>query len=244
MIRILDKNTADKIAAGEVIDRPVSIVKELLENSLDADATDITVEIKNGGRTYIRVTDNGCGIETDQAELAFTRHATSKISSEEDLDAIHTLGFRGEALASICAVSRVELITKTAGSKTGRRVAAENSTIIESTATGCPEGTTVTVRDLFYNVPARRKFLKKDSSEALACSAVVEKIALSRPDLSVKFVSDGNLRFSTSGDGKLLNAVYAVLGRDFAHRLTEVCGKTNGIGVTGYNRFAVFVFSR
>ena len=165
MIRILDKTTADKIAAGEVIDRPVSIIKELLENSLDADASTITVEIKNGGKSYIRVTDNGCGIEGDQAELAFTRHATSKISAAEDLDAIHTLGFRGEALASICAVARAELITKTGGAKTGRKVSVEGSQVLENVATGCPDGTTVTVRDLFYNVPARQKFLASDSSE-------------------------------------------------------------------------------
>ena len=166
MIRILEKNIADKIAAGEVIDRPVSIIQGLLENSAwMQDASNITVEIKNGGKSYIRVTDNGCGIDGQQAELAFMRHATSKISSAEDLDAIHTLGFRGEALASICAVSRVELITKTADSKTGRKMVIEGSQVLENTAIGCPDGTTVTVRDLFYNVPARQKFLSSDNSE-------------------------------------------------------------------------------
>ena len=149
MIRVLDKNIADKIAAGEVIDRPVSIIKELIENSLDADASAITVEIKNGGKSYIRITDNGCGIEADQAELAFRRHATSKITCERDLDSIKTLGFRGEALASISAVSRVELITKTADSKAGRRVVIEGGEILENSSIGCPDGTTVTVRDLF-----------------------------------------------------------------------------------------------
>ena len=164
MIRVLDKSIADKIAAGEVIDRPVSIIKELLENSLDAGADSITVEIRNGGKSYIRVTDNGCGIESDQVEIAFRRHATSKISSEKDLDAIGTLGFRGEALASICAVSRVELITKTRDARTGQKALVDGSRIVENTATGCPDGTTVTVRDLFYNVPARRKFMGSDLS--------------------------------------------------------------------------------
>ncbi len=176
MIRVLDKSIADKIAAGEVIDRPVSIIKELLENSLDAGADSITVEIRNGGKTYIRVTDNGCGIESDQAEIAFRRHATSKISSAEDLDAIGTLGFRGEALASICAVSRVELITKTRDARTGQKVAVDGSQIIENTATGCPDGTTVTVRDLFYNVPARRKFMGSDSAETRRIVDMVSRI--------------------------------------------------------------------
>lgn len=234
MIRILDKNTADKIAAGEVIDRPVSIVKELLENSLDADATDITVEIKNGGRTYIRVTDNGCGIETDQAELAFTRHATSKISSEEDLDAIHTLGFRGEALASICAVSRVELITKTAGSKTGRRVAAENSTIIESTATGCPEGTTVTVRDLFYNVPARRKFLSSDSAETRRIIDMVSRIAVAYGDVRITMINGGKRVFSTRGNGNIYNNIVTVYGNDAGRDLIPVESSLSGYTLKGF----------
>ena len=234
MIRILDKNTADKIAAGEVIDRPVSIVKELLENSLDADATDITVEIKNGGRTYIRVTDNGCGIETDQAELAFTRHATSKISSEEDLDAIHTLGFRGEALASICAVSRVELITKTAGSKTGRRVAAENSMIIESTATGCPEGTTVTVRDLFYNVPARRKFLSSDSAETRRIIDMVSRIAVAYGDVRITMINGGKRVFSTRGNGNIYNNIVTVYGNDAGRDLIPVESSLSGYILKGF----------
>lgn len=234
MIRILDKNTADKIAAGEVIDRPVSIVKELLENSLDADATDITVEIKNGGRTYIRVTDNGCGIEADQAELAFTRHATSKISSEEDLDAIHTLGFRGEALASICAVSRVELITKTAGSKTGRRVAAENSMIIESTATGCPEGTTVTVRDLFYNVPARRKFLSSDSAETRRIFDMVSRIAVAYGDVRITMINGGKRVFSTRGNGNIYNNIVTVYGNDAGRDLIPVESSLSGYVLKGF----------
>ena len=179
MIKILEKSVADKIAAGEVIDRPVSIIKELLENSIDAAATAITVEIRNGGKSYIRVTDNGCGIPADEAELAFMRHATSKITSERDLDAIRTLGFRGEALASICAVARVELVTKTYDSKAGRKVVVEGSSTIENTAVGCPEGTTVTVRDLFYNVPARHKFLASDSAETRRIVDMVSRIALS-----------------------------------------------------------------
>ena len=183
MIKILDKRIADKIAAGEVIDRPVSIVKELVENAVDAGASSITVQIKDGGRTYIRVTDDGCGIPADEVETAFMRHATSKIATESDLDCIETLGFRGEALASICAVSRVELITKTADAKAGRRLVVEASQVLENTATGCPDGTTVTVRDLFFNVPARYKFLATDASEARKVIDFVSRIALSYPDI-------------------------------------------------------------
>ena len=165
-IRVLDKHVADKIAAGEVVDRPVSIVKELVENAIDAGADSIAVEIREGGKAYIRVTDNGCGIAADEVEIAFRRHATSKISTAQDLGSILTLGFRGEALASICAVSRVEVITKTADAKTGRRVIADGSEIAKNYPTGCPDGTTITVRDLFYNVPARYKFLASDGAEA------------------------------------------------------------------------------
>ena len=197
MIRVLDKSIADKIAAGEVIDRPVSIIKELLENSLDAGADSITVEIRNGGKAYIRVTDNGCGIESDQVEIAFRRHATSKISSEKDLDAIGTLGFRGEALASICAVSRVELITKTRDARTGQKVVVDGSRIVENTATGCPDGTTVTVRDLFYNVPARRKFMGSDSAETRRIVDMVSRISLAYVDVKITLINGNKTVFAT-----------------------------------------------
>ncbi len=234
MIRILDKSTADKIAAGEVIDRPVSIIKELLENSLDADASTITVEIKNGGKSYIRVTDNGCGIEGDQAELAFTRHATSKISAAEDLDAIHTLGFRGEALASICAVARAELITKTGGAKTGRKVSVEGSQVLENVATGCPDGTTVTVRDLFYNVPARQKFLASDSSETRRIVDMVSKLALAYGDVKITLINNGKRVFSTRGNGNIYNNIVTIYGNDAGKDLLPVEGNMSGYLLKGF----------
>lgn len=222
MIKVLDKHIADKIAAGEVIDRPVSIVKELVENALDAGATSVTVEIKDGGRTYIRVTDNGCGIPGEEAELAFTRHATSKIATEKDLDSIETLGFRGEALASICAVSRVELITKTADAKSGRRIVAESSQILDNTATGCPDGTTVTVRDLFFNVPARYKFLASDASEARKVIDFVSRIALSYPDVRFSMINGKNRVFTTSGKGNILANIINIYGKDIGTGLIPV----------------------
>ena len=185
MIRVLDKNVADKIAAGEVIDRPVSIVKELLENALDAGATQITAEIRGGGKEYIRITDDGCGIPAEETGLAFRRHATSKIETEQDLDSIRSLGFRGEALASICAVARVDMITKTADAHTGRHVVCEGSEILTDDPVGCPEGTTITVQDLFYNVPARKKFLGPDGAEARRIIDLVSRIALAYPDVHI-----------------------------------------------------------
>ena len=234
MIRVLEKNIADKIAAGEVIDRPVSIVKELVENSIDAGASSITVEIKNGGKSYIRVTDNGCGIEADEAETAFRRHATSKISSAEDLDAVSTLGFRGEALASICAVSRVEMTTCTKNSKTGRRIAAEGSDILENVATGCPEGTTVTVRDLFYNVPARRKFLSSDSSEARRITDMVSRIAMAYPDIRMSFINNGKNVFVTQGRGNILRNIISVYGSDTGRDLLPVDMSRDGLTLKGF----------
>ena len=222
MIKVLDKRIADKIAAGEVIDRPVSIVKELVENSLDAGASSVTVEIRDGGRTYIRVTDNGCGIPTEEAEMAFLRHATSKIATENDLDCIETLGFRGEALASICAVSRVELITKTADSKSGCRVVAEGSQIIDNKAIGCPDGTTVTVRDLFFNVPARYKFLASDASEARKVIDFVSRIALSYPDVRFSMINGKNRVFTTSGKGNILANIINIYGKDIGTGLIPV----------------------
>ena len=234
MIRILDKHVADKIAAGEVIDRPVSIIKELLENALDAGATNITVEIRNGGKSYIRVTDNGCGIPAEEAELAFQRHATSKISAAEDLDAIGTLGFRGEALASICAVARVELITKTSDSKLGRRLVVEGSSVLENTGTGCPEGTTVTVRDLFYNVPARLKFLASDSAETRRIVDMVSRIALSYGDVKFTLINGRNNVFSTRGNGNILNNIINIYGNDIAKDLLPVTGAKSGFVLKGF----------
>ena len=222
MIKILDKRIADKIAAGEVIDRPVSIVKELVENAVDAGASSITVQIKDGGRTYIRVTDDGCGIPADEVETAFMRHATSKIATESDLDCIETLGFRGEALASICAVSRVELITKTADAKAGRRLVVEASQVLENTATGCPDGTTVTVRDLFFNVPARYKFLATDASEARKVIDFVSRIALSYPDIRFSMINGSSRVFTTSGKGNILASIINIYGKDIGEGLIPV----------------------
>lgn len=234
MIKILDKNIADKIAAGEVIDRPVSIIKELVENSLDAGASSITVEIRNGGKTYIRVTDNGCGIPEDETELAFKRHATSKIASAEDLDSIATLGFRGEALASICAVSRVELITRPWSFRTGRKISAEGSEIIENTAVGCPEGTTVTVRDLFYNVPARRKFLSADNSEARRITDMVSRISLAHGHVKFSLINSGKKIFSTRGNGSTINDIISIYGSDAGQNLLAVSSSDSEYTVRGY----------
>lgn len=234
MIKILDKHVADKIAAGEVIDRPVSIIKELLENSIDAEASAITIEIKNGGKSYIRVTDNGCGIPSGEVELAFKRHATSKITAAEDLDAIGTLGFRGEALASICAVARVELITKTADSKTGRRVVIEGSNIVENSITGCPDGTTITVRDLFYNVPARKKFLASDSAETRRIVDMVSRIALSYGDVKFNLINGSTKVFSTRGNGNILNNIINIFGNDMGKDLLPVESRQGDFILKGF----------
>ncbi len=234
MIRILEKNVADKIAAGEVIDRPVSIVKELVENSLDAGAGSITVEIRNGGKTYLRVTDDGSGIPSDEAELAFRRHATSKISVEQDLDAIGTLGFRGEALASICAVSRTEMITKTRDAHTGRDLVIEGSELIRSRATGCPDGTTVTVQDLFYNVPARKKFLASDSAEARRIIDLMSRMALAYPDVRIRMINGKKNVFQTSGRGNILENILAIYGKDLQKDLLPVDASMNGCILRGF----------
>ena len=201
MIRVLEKDVADKIAAGEVVDRPLSIVKELVENSIDAGASAITIEIRKGGKEYIRVTDDGCGIPAEQVETAFLRHATSKISTAADIDAIETLGFRGEALASIAAVSRTEIITKTADSKTGIKMLVEGSYVKDKTVTGCPDGTTIVVSDLFYNTPARRKFMKSDAAESSAVIEFASQIALAYPQVKIRIINNGTLMFSTNGKG-------------------------------------------
>ena len=234
MIKILEKHIADKIAAGEVIDRPVSIVKELVENALDAEATSVTVEIRDGGRTYIRVTDNGFGIEEADVETAFRRHATSKISDVRDLDCIGTLGFRGEALASICAVSRTELITKTADSKSGRRVIVEASEVLENTAVGCPEGTTVTVLDLFFNVPARYKFLTSDASESRKIIDFVSRIALSYPDVRFSMINGKNRVFTTSGKGNILANIISIYGKDIGEGLIPVSASAGGFTLKAF----------
>ena len=233
-IRQLDPHVADLIAAGEVVERPASVVKELMENAIDAGASAVTVEIARGGMALIRVTDDGCGIPADQAHTAFLRHATSKISGERDLEAIHTLGFRGEALAAISAVSRVELLTRTQDEALGTSLTLEGGTAAAQEEAGCPQGTTMTVRDLFFNTPARLKFMKKDSAEGASVFAVVQRLALARPELSVKFLRDGRQELLTPGDGQLKSAVYAVLGRDVALGFLPVKGSGEGMDVEGF----------
>lgn len=233
-INVLPKHIAELIAAGEVVERPSSIVKEIMENAIDAGADKITLEIKRGGITYIRITDNGCGIDRDNIRKAFISHATSKISTADDLNAICTLGFRGEALASIAAVSRVEVMTRGEGEEVGTRYCIEGGeeTLIDDA--GCPKGTTLIVRDLFYNTPARMKFLKKDVSEGNAVAAVVDRIALSHPEVSVRFIRDSKDVLFTSGDGKLENAIYKTLGKDFAATLIPCDYELEGVRVSGF----------
>lgn len=233
IINILDAQTANMIAAGEVVDRPASALKELLENALDAGATRISVEIKGGGRVFLRVTDNGKGFYRDDMPKALLRHATSKISSGEDLDAVGTFGFRGEALAAISSVSRMEIISRQQSETVGTRLTCDENGVV-MTDTGCPEGTSVIVRDLFYNTPARQKFLKRDATETSACVTVSEHAALSHPDVSFTVSADGERRFYTNGDGKLLPAIYAVYGKEFASGLLPVDETTDGIRVHGY----------
>lgn len=220
-IRELPRQTADRIAAGEVVDRPVSIVKELVENSIDAGSSSIVVEIKDGGKSYIRVTDNGSGIRASETELAFKRHATSKIQNAADLDAIETLGFRGEALASIAAVSRTELTTKTADERAGSYLLMEGGNVSDRSERGCPVGTTVIVRDLFYNTPARQKFLKSSNAESALVSDFVSKTALSRPDIRVRMINNGSTLFSTPGRGGIFTAIATVYDKHLAGNLIE-----------------------
>lgn len=234
MIRILEKNIADKIAAGEVVERPLSIIKELVENSIDAGADKIVVEIKDGGKSYIRVTDNGSGIEADECELAFMRHATSKIQSEDDLNHIGTLGFRGEALASIVAVSRTELLTKTADNKMGKRVVVEGGEIIENTMCGCPDGTTIVVRDLFYNTPARLKFLKSSSAESSAVTEFVTHIALAYPNIKVRMINNDKILFATNGKGNRLNTIGTLTSKIHTNKLIPFTYENNGVNLEGY----------
>ena len=232
-INLLPKNVAELIAAGEVVERPASVIKELIENSVDAKATQITAEIQRGGITYIRITDNGCGIEADDVPTAFLRHATSKIKTDRDLESIGTLGFRGEALAAVSSVARVEMLTCTESSDIGTHYSIEGGEEKVNEEAGCPKGTTIIIRDIFYNTPARMKFLKKDVSEGNACVAVVERIALSHPEIAFKFIRDGKEILSTSGDGNTKNCVYSVLGREFSNSLMDVNAETGGVKVTG-----------
>ena len=234
VINVLDKHVAELIAAGEVVERPASVIKELVENAIDAGAKNITVEIKNGGTTFMRVTDDGCGILREDVRTAFLRHATSKVREEDDLDRIATLGFRGEALASISAVSRLQLITRHASEDIGTSYCIEGGEEVSLEDAGCPVGTTFIIRDLFYNIPARAKFLKKDVSEGINVSNIVDKTALSHPEISLTYIRDGKQVLKTAGDGKLLSAVYAVFGREFATSLIPVDYQLDKIRVYGF----------
>ncbi len=233
-INLLPRDLAELIAAGEVVERPASVVKEMVENSIDSGATHITVEIKRGGVTYIRVTDNGCGISPEDVPVAFLRHATSKIAKSDDLYNIATLGFRGEALAATSSVSRIEMFTKRAEDTLGTHYEIEGGIEKLKEESGCPDGTTIIVRDIFYNTPARMKFLKTDMGEGNAVTAVCERAALSHPEIAFKLIKDGKQVISTSGDGKLHSAIYSVLGREFAGTLIEVETELSGIGVSGF----------
>lgn len=233
-IAILNQETVDKIAAGEVVERPCSVVKELVENAIDAGSTAITVEIKEGGISFIRITDNGCGIERDQVAVAFYRHSTSKIRSAEDLLTVKSLGFRGEALSSISAVARVELITKTYDELTGTRYVIEGSKELSNEEIGAPDGTTFIVKDLFYNVPARRKFLKTAQTEGSYISDMVEKLALSHPDISFKFINNNQTKLHTSGNGNRKDIIYHIFGREISSSLLEVKHECEYFKVEGF----------
>ena len=233
-INVLDFEIANLIAAGEVVERPSSVMKELIENSIDSGATEIVAEIKRGGVALIRVSDNGCGMEKEDIPVALKRHATSKIKSREDLEGIMTLGFRGEALAAISSVSMVTIITKTKDAPSASMLTSEGGKVTDVSEVGAADGTTVVVENLFYNVPARRKFLKKDSTEAMNVAALVEKVALSRPDISIQLLIDGEERFKTPGNGELIDTIYSIFGKEFSSKLIKADGVANGITVTGY----------
>ncbi len=233
-IHVLDKHVAELIAAGEVVERPASVVKELMENTIDAGAKHVTVEIRDGGVSYIRITDDGCGIHREDVATAFLRHATSKVRTESDLDAIGTLGFRGEALASVAAVAKVELTTCPTGEMVGTRYVIHGGEEILIEDAGCAEGSTFIVEDLFYNIPARMKFLKKDVSEGNAVAGVVERLALSHPEMAVKFIRNGRVELQTPGDGELLSAIHAVFGKQFVSTLIPVEYEMGGVSVKGF----------
>ncbi len=232
-INLLDKSIYNMIAAGEVVERPASVVKELVENSIDAGSTSVTVEIKNGGMSYIRVSDNGCGMDKEDLKKAILAHATSKIKTKEDLDKIYTLGFRGEALASISAVSRVEIYSKMKDAPMGNMIAVEGGTITEESEAGCADGTTIIVRNLFFNTPARMKFLKKDSTESAYVTDVVNKIILGNTNISIRYIQGGGKVISSSGDGSLKNAIYAVYGKDYIKHLIDVSYQDDNVKVSG-----------
>ncbi len=233
-INVLSFEIANLIAAGEVVERPSSVLKELLENSIDSGATQIVAEIKRGGVSLIRVTDNGSGIDRDDLPVAIQRHATSKIREKDDLASIMTLGFRGEALAAISSVSEMTIISKTKTASSATMLSAEAGRVVDISEVFAADGTTVVVNNLFYNVPARRKFLKKDATEAMNVSALVEKVALSRPDISIQLLIDAEEKFKTPGDNNLLNTIYAIFGKDFSSKLIEIDGEADGIHVSGY----------
>jgi len=233
-INVLPQSIANMIAAGEVVERPASVVKELAENSVDAGAKSITVEIKKGGMSYIRITDDGCGIAPNEVLTAFMRHATSKIRTEEDLNAIYTLGFRGEALASIAAVSRMDIFTKTKEQSFGYSASLEGGEVTEQGEAGCPDGTTITVRDLFFNTPARMKFLKSDATETSYVTDVVHKLILSHPEVAVKLIVNGKTTISSPGDGNVMSSIKTVFGRDYVGHMNELSYSEDGIKVTGY----------
>ena len=233
-INLLSFEVANLIAAGEVVDRPASAIKEMMENSIDAGAKRITVEVQNGGSTFMRVSDDGCGMEPEDLPLAIRRHATSKIETAADLDGICTLGFRGEALAAISSVSRMRVISKTKDANFGAVLEVDCGEIVSLYEQGCSDGTTIIIEDLFANVPARRKFLKRDVTETAAITASVERVALSHPEIAFKLITDGQMRLETAGDGKLMSAIYSVFGRDFASKLISVSGEYEGIRVEGF----------
>ena len=233
-IQILSPHLADLIAAGEVVERPASVVKELVENAFDAGARTVTVELRGGGATYLRVTDDGCGMAPEDASIAFLRHATSKLHDEQGLEAIGTMGFRGEALAAISAVSHITLTTRQRGAAAGTHMTLDAGDIQDMYETGCPEGTTMIVRDLFFNTPARRKFLKSDRAEGAACAAAALRCALGRPDVSVRCIRDGEEVFFSPGDNKLDSCVYSLLGRDLAMSLLPCAGEADGVRVHGF----------
>lgn len=233
-INILPEEVYSLIAAGEVVERPMSIVKEMIENSIDAGSTHITVEIKNGGTTYIRITDDGCGVAKEDVKKVFISHATSKIAVQDDLNSISTLGFRGEAMASIGAVAKVEMLTKTANEKLGTRYEIQGGKEIDCSDAGCPNGTTIVVRDIFFNVPARMKFLKKDVTEGNSVQGIVERMAISHSEISFRFIRDGKQVLVTSGNGDLKGTVYSVYGGELSNSLVEVDYSFEGMRVHGY----------
>ena len=232
-IVLLDELTINKIAAGEVIERPASVVKEMVENSIDAGATNITVEIKNGGISFIKVSDNGRGIGADDLEIAFERHATSKIRSAEDLNTVTSMGFRGEALASIAAVANVELVSKTAEQEIGYKVVIEAGDVLQKEETGCRTGTTITVKNLFFNTPVRYKFLKKDYTESGYIEDVITRIALVNPNVAIKLINTGKTVIQTNGSGNLKDVIYSIYGKDIANAILEVNYQYEDITVSG-----------